>query len=357
MKGGSIVKKVALFMITLTLVLVCGCSAWMNGSYASVIPHKEQNFQPEQTLVTPKDYEDIEQILVGMIRNGQQTKTISLEKMGDNWRKIVSDAVRYVTDIFPLGAYAVLDIDYDIGTSGMKPALALEITYRRSIADIGAVQNVETEEDIASIIHEALQTYDLTVAFSIEDYHAIDFDQIVRDYALFYPQYVMEVPRVSAMMYPQNQPDRIVELTFHYDTSRTSMRQMQQQVDRIFSAAEIYVSGEGTGREKYELLYSFLINRFNYTEQTSITPAYSLLHHGVGDNKAFASVYAAMCRQAGLECQVITGTRAGQAWNWNLIVIDDTVYHLDLLRCRDSGRFFYREAQTMTDYVWDYSAY
>ena len=186
MKGGSIVKKAALFMITFSLILSCGCSAWMNGSYASIRPHKEQNFQPEQTLVTPKDYEDVEQILVGMIRTGQQTKTISLEKMGDNWRKIVADAVRYVTDVFPLGAYAVLDIDYDIGTSGTKPALAVEITYRRSIADIGAVQNVETEEDIASIIHEALRTYDLTVAFSIADYHAIDFVQIVRDYALFY---------------------------------------------------------------------------------------------------------------------------------------------------------------------------
>ena len=44
------------------------------------------------------------------------------------------------------------------------------------------------------------------------------------------------------------------------------------------------------------------MERYDYRIETSITPAYSLLRHGVGDSRAFAVVYAAMCQQAGLEC-------------------------------------------------------
>lgn len=350
-------KKSALLIVICALLVLCGCSSWLNGSYVSVKPHKEQNFQPEQILLTPKNYADLEQILTTMVLNGQQKKTISMEKMKDNWQDYVDDAVDYVKNTYPMGAYAVQDIVYDIGVSGKKPALAVEITYRRSIAEIGAVQEVNAQEDIADILHDALRAYDLNVALSFEQYEKIDYTQIVRDFALLNPHYVMEVPRVSVMTYPQEGEARIVELIFHYDTSRTSMRQMQEQVARIFSASEIYVSGEGTEREKYSLMYSFLINRFDYKIQTSITPAYSLLHYGVGDNKAFASVYAAMCRQAGLDCKVISGTRAGKSWHWNLIVLDGEVYHVDLLRCRERGIFYYKTPQAMTDYVWDYSAY
>ena len=97
------------------------------------------------------------------------------------------------------------------------------------------------------------------------------------------------------------------------------------------------------------------MERFDYTLETSITPAYSLLGHGVGDSKAFATVYAAMCRRADLECLVITGTRDGEPWTWNMVCDDGTYYHLDLL---SSHRGF----QELTDnemegYVWDYSAY
>lgn len=314
--------------------------------------------QPEEPLEEPENYEDILLILTNMIQYGQQKQTISMEEMEKGWEEYVDDVVDYVQKVYPLGAYAVSDIAYEIGTSFGRPALAVEITYHRSLAEIDAVQNAETSAQFADILHHALRTMAVSVAVCVENYADMDFAQMVRDYAMLYPQYVMEEPRVSATMYPQNGKDRIVELFFTYDTSRVSLRQMQEQVSLVFSSSELYVSGDGTTMEKYGQLYSFLmINRHDYSVQTSVTPAYSLLHHGVGDSKAFATVYAAMCRQAGLNCQTISGTRSGQSWYWNILRVNGRVYHVDLLRCQEEGRFFYKTAQEMTDYVWDYSAY
>ena len=106
--------------------------------------------------------------------------------------------------------------------------------------------------------------------------------------------------------------------------------------------------------EKYAQLSSFLTERFDYQYDTSITPSYSLLCHGVGDSRAFAVVYAAMCQRSGLDCQVVSGTRAGDAWFWNIICDDGIYYHVDLIQ--NSG-FRKLSDQEMAGYVWDYSAY
>ena len=159
-------------------------------------------------------------------------------------------------------------------------------------------------------------------------------------------------------VYPNDQPGtRIVELRFTYQTSREALRQMQNQVNRVFSSAELYITSDNTDIQKYSQLYSFLMERYDYSLDTSITPAYSLLIHGVGNSEAFASVYAAMCRQAGLECQVISGTKNGEAWYWNLIRVDGKGYHVDLLEASSQGGFFYLTNEQMEGYVWDYSAH
>ena len=94
-----------------------------------------------------------------------------------------------------------------------------------------------------------------------------------------------------------------------------------------------------------------------HTLETSITPIYSLLRHGVGDSKAFATVYAAMCRQADLECKVVTGTKEGEPWVWNMICVDGVYAHVDLLESLEAGRMQVRYQNEMDGYVWDYSAY
>ena len=94
------------------------------------------------------------------------------------------------------------------------------------------------------------------------------------------------------------------------------------------------------------------MERTDYKLRTSITPAYSLLQDGVGDSKAFACVYAAMCRQAGLECRTVTGTKNGKTWSWNRIVISNRVYYIDLIEAEQTGRLQLRTASEMTGYTW-----
>ena len=180
--------------------------------------------------------------------------------------------------------------------------------------------------------------------------------QIVQDYASTHPQDVMETPQVTEEVYGIGH-SRVLELTFSYQSGRDALRSMQSQVKPVFDSAVLYVSGEGAQGQKFSQLYAFLMERFDYKIETSITPAYSLLRHGVGDSRAFATVYAAMCRDAGLECIVVTGTRSGEPRTWNMICEDGFYWHVDLLRCNEDGRFLKALDADMEGYVWDYSAY
>ena len=165
------------------------------------------------------------------------------------------------------------------------------------------------------------------------------------------------MPDVSVGIYPENGTRRVVELKFTYQTSRDALRSMQGQVRPIFDAAVLYVSGDGEDREKLNQLYAFLMERFNYQYETSITPVYSLLRHGVGDSMAFAVVYAAMCRNAGLDCQIVSGTRDADAWYWNIVRIGERCYHVDLLESYALGGLQTWDDDQMEGYVWDYFAY
>ena len=150
---------------------------------------------------------------------------------------------------------------------------------------------------------------------------------------------------------------RVVELIFSYQTSRDALRRMQAQVKPVFESAVLYVSGDGDEYQKFSQLYAFLMERFDYKQETSIRPAYCLLRHGIGDSRAFAQVYAALCRDAGLTCMSVTGTRDGEPWTWNIIRDGEKFYHVDLLRCSADGKYREQTDEEMEGYVWDYSEY
>lgn len=348
-------RNMAALLLTVPLLLT-GCG-FPNGSYVSVTPHQEQRQNTQSSATAAKDYLELVSALTEMVAAGTETATILVpDYPADTLENGMAVAVRYVMDNDAIGAYAVDAIDYSQGSSGGQPALAVKITYVHSRPEIRRIRSIESMEEADGIVANALAKYDASVVLLAKRFSPRDFTQFVEDYGEDHPDLVMEIPQVSANVYGTGE-ERVVELIFTYQTGRDDLRQMQSLVKPVFEAATLYVSGDSSQWQKYSQLYSFLMERFDYTIQTSITPAYSLLHHGVGDSRAFANVYAAMCRASGLQCMVVKGTRQGEPWTWNIVYHDGSYYHVDLLHCNEQGRFTQRTDLQMQGYVWDYSAY
>ena len=347
--------KRLLFLLALCMIL-CGCDSMFDGSYHSRTFHEEQGSHIQSTI-TATDIESLQAVMEDLVSSGTVNAVINVTDFDDGAVKSSMKAVSdYICTAYPLGAWAVDELSYEIGNSGGMQAISVSITYLHSRAQIRRVQTVTDIEAAEAAMGQALSNCDTGIVLLVQQYEKTDFAQMAADYADRNPNQVMEMPQVLAGVYPEKGASRVVELNFTYQTSREALRDMQNQVQPVFSAARLYVSGDGSDLQKYSQLYSFLMERFDYTQETSITPAYSLLRHGVGDSKAFATVYAAMCRRADLECLVITGTRDGEPWTWNMVCDDGQYYHVDLLQSAGGG---FRELtdDEMDGYVWDYSAY
>lgn len=344
-------KKVVILL--LCAVFLTGCSS-TGKTYIHVMPHSERTSGISTQEAPAQSYADVREILQSMVENGLETGVINAVQMEQGELAVILDrAVQYVQEESAIGAYAVEEVHYDVGTAGGKMAAAVTISYRRSAMDLKRILRTSTMEQVQQAIEEALKDCRPNMTIFVSYYTDLDVQQLVQDLARQNPDTIMETPETIETVYG-SRTSRVMELSFIYENSRDSLRQMQNQVRPVFQAASLYVSGEGADYQKFSQLYAFLMERFDYTLETSITPTYSLLRHGVGDSRAFATVYAAMCSKAGLECQVVTGTHNGEPWTWNIVKDEDRYCHVDLLRGNA-----YREMtdSEMAGYVWDYSAF
>ena len=341
--------------VLVAALLLTGCS-WMDGSYVSVTPHQVGLGQTgEGTVHAVRNYAELRGALIGMIDSGAERALFSLaEYPREEVPEDLQRAVAYAREIYPVGAYAVESIDYNFGTGLGASALSVDITYRRSRAQIESIRTVRWTSGAKKEVEDALDQIADSLVLQIAGYQETDFGAIILDYARHNPDRVLEVPGVSVRIFPDRGETRVVELSFHYRTDRSELRSMREQVEPVFSSAALYVTGTAGEQTKFSQLHAFLMERMDYTIESTITPAYSLLCQGVGDSRAFAQIYAAMCSRIGLEARVVSGKRGGELRWWNLVRIDGRWYHLDLLA---DQQFVLLTDGQMGEYEWDHAAY
>jgi len=338
--------------------LMTGCSFWMDGAYSSVSKNHSSGGNRNEGVVVVSSYQQMCDALSEIVEECTQKSLLYVTELPESSIKYIVDmAIDYVLRTNPIGAYAVNQISYEIGTNMGKPAVSLDIDYRHTRAEVLRIKQAQNMDVLFELILLSLEKYEDSTVIHVKNYRNRDLIQNIEDYIDLNPQNCLETPHVSVSMYPELGQERVIEISFSYQTSRDTLRMMQQSVNDIFMSAQLYINPGAEDMEKYNQLYAFLMERYDYTVETSITPAYSLLRHGVGDSKAFATVFAAMCRQVELDCQVVSGTKLGVPWHWNAIKIDEVYYHLDLLECDASGSFVMKLSENMQGYVWDYSAF
>ncbi len=336
--------RLAALLLALCLLL-SGCASWMEGNYHSVRPHEEQRDEEASGDVAVSSYSGLYRALENMVHNGKTATLLSVA----NYNQLVvardmQAAVQEVKTLDPIGAYAVDNIQFEVGTNGGQPAISVTISYRNAVQNIRSVNSMAQAQNVMA---EALYNCQPGLVLHVTQYQELDIAQWVDDYMQENPHKVMELPQVTVTYYPETGSKRVLDIRFTYQNSREVLRSMRTQVEVAFAQAP-----KGPEAD-HQAVYAWLAERFEaYQTDTSLTPAYMLLVHGVGDASAFATVYGALCRQAGLECSVITGTRSGQPWRWNLVTVGEESYHLDLLASLAEGQFLLNTPEQMTGYVW-----
>ena len=353
-------KRTALVLVLVLCLILSGCSSLLIGEYIWEQTHYIPPVPDSGQDIMASDFDQLVAVITQAIAEGTELFTVSVAQYDRSALQTdVNKATETVLRVDPVAAYAVSDISCQIGTSAGETVLLVHVTYLHDQTQIKRILTVADNAAALSAIAEAMKNCDSSIVLRIDHYEQQDLLPAIEAYSAVYPQYVMEAPQVSVNVYPESGISRVVEIRFNYVNGRDVLRDMQEQVLKLFDASVNIVSVTEKPREKYNQLYSLLVERFQkYTIETSITPAYSLLLHGVGDSRAFAMVFSAMCREAGLHCQVVAGTKGGKLWYWNIVQVDSTYYHVDLLRSKGEGNLRLLTDNIINEgYVWDFDAY
>ena len=72
-------KSIALVLLCLCLML-SGCSGWLDGSYSSVQPHTERDYQDPDQSQSVGTYQELCDALVDLVESGRESGIIIVAK-------------------------------------------------------------------------------------------------------------------------------------------------------------------------------------------------------------------------------------------------------------------------------------
>ena len=72
-----------LCILLLSLCLLCGCTHWMDGSYASVTPNHSSQDSNTEDVIHVSSYESIRSALITLIESGEQEAILYVSGLSD----------------------------------------------------------------------------------------------------------------------------------------------------------------------------------------------------------------------------------------------------------------------------------
>ena len=348
--------------IIVVLLTVCGmlggCDFWMSGDYLSVRPNEGQLEQTSDMVIAISSYNQLREVLDIQVASCAESVIVSVSSFNDATVDFyVQTAIDYIMDDTPVGAYGVDRIDYEIGTNRGEPVVVFKIYYRYPSADILSIRKVRDSEDVFNAALTALGKKESYLVLKVDELSDSEIEGRIESHILTHGDQIVEIPEYRLSLYPNNGDDRIVEMVFAYENDKKTLDENQKRMEQAFIQAEESNKNVTQVLDIFRGYYSFLVNNCTYAEIAGNMPVYSLMCEGRGDSKAFAMTFAALCRRAELDCNVVSGTYNGEQRFWNLVRFRGTYYHLDILECINSGEFSIKTASEMSGYQWDMNKY
>ena len=343
-------RLVALMLI---LAMLTGCSL-VPDTYLSVEDHIVPEAQKSQSdAITVRNYSDLKRAILSFVEAGQSEGTIWTSNYDGPLEDDLIQAAYEVSKLNPLGAYAVDYMTHDCTFIVNYYEINIRTTFRRTLQEMEAIEPIATQSLLQSRIEKALEQHETRLALRLASYRDWDVAAMVAEYCAAHPDTIMEQPAVTLSVYPDSGTIRILEIDLQYTHTAQELERMKEAVQESVDAAAEYIRYRQSDREKTDLLFTYLMERFTYIEGSTATPLYDALCAGIADPAGLAHAWQLICDTAGVPCHTVTGLRNGQPHTWNIVGNDGYFRHVDLARCMlERGALVLQDDLSMGEYYW-----
>jgi hypothetical protein len=330
----------------------------LDRDYVSVEPHDQfSDTRTDSSALQAENYQGLVNAIVYLVSQGSEEGVVRLYNYTRDVDTDLSSACLEVAKKDPLGAYAVDYIKYDFSRIISHYEANVQITYRRTAAQIKSVVSVTGSSAIKGELREALTKFSPEVVLRVS-YLAEDESYIVGLVQQAYydtPSVAFGLPDAQVTLYPDSGTQRIVEILLTYPEDIDALRQKRNDLATAaekIAAALSQNSGNLPG-EVFTYLRAHV--RYQAEEGAAQSTAYAALVGGKSDSEGMALAFQLLCDLTGVESSVVTGSRDGASHFWNLVKTADGWLHVDA--ARSDGLLLADDAMTNAGYAWNTGDY
>ena len=163
-------KRRMIILCLCCVLLLSGCG-WPDGNYHSVTPHREQSGSIRTENLVVSNYEELKAVMEAVVAKGTESTIINAVNYDTKMLTVdLANATRHIQKVYPIGAYAVEKLHYEVGSNTGKTAVALDIDYRRSRTEIRKIRSAEDAEGVRSLVEEALIRFDTELVVQMDNF-------------------------------------------------------------------------------------------------------------------------------------------------------------------------------------------
>ena len=173
-------KRIVYLILTLCLLL-CGCS-WMDGEYHSVTPHAGEGIQQTREGIAVSSYLQMRESLLELVNAGTTEAVFYTTEINPEMvEQYMNTAITHLRKNTAIGAYALQEITYEVGTQAEHCAVAVDIDYIHGRPEILRIKKAADVERLKSWIDEALNNCSNMLVVRVDQYEDLDLVQYVQD--------------------------------------------------------------------------------------------------------------------------------------------------------------------------------
>jgi len=336
-------------------VTLTGCSSILERTYVDVTPHTSTKTDAgTASVLRVENYQELVNSMIYFISTGSEDGIIRLYMDAAQVDENLRAARQEVMLEYPLGAYAVESISFQVDPLVAFSEARVSFTYRRTPQQVSSIVPVSGISAVRSELSSALSSFvpECVLHISYFDRDEEYIRALIRQTWYASPSSAVEFPQTEVTIYPDSGSQRIAEILFSYGVEPSVLSQrviLLRQATRRAADAVIGTNAVALFTSAAETILA----AGGYDPEKGSTPYHALLEGGAND-EGLALALAAVCQdELNLTCRVAAGLRDGQPCFWNVVSTDDGWRHLDLSRWEESVPFSTDEQWAAGGYLWD----
>ncbi|MCD8116804.1 MAG: hypothetical protein LUE21_06775 [Oscillospiraceae bacterium] len=380
-------KALALLLAVGLALSAAGCSTFFDREYYASEEYQAQEQETEEeddAISSISSYAALKRAITSLVEEHVESAQLQFLNYEGTISTDISTACWEVKSSTALGAFAVDYISYDLSRIVSYYQAEIYITYKRSEAQVDALEAVGTAGALAKRLDTALRGSETYLVLELSS--ASITEETVQEYLeeTYYtdPLACPVMPEVETDFYPESGVDRIAEITLDYGLDSQELAARREALSQAVEDAVAAVRDGGEATEEIadangenadaasgelapvteaDMIYALCLylTESCVQDETAGSTAWDALVSGTADSQGMAMALEALCQALDVDCVVVAGRMDTQVHYWNIVTLGGQTYHVDAAGWDGEGEsvFLVSDEQLWGAYWWDTSEY